>query len=170
MFSGQDTPINILNGRVNVMSNDNKFKIFKEKYMNDCSFQKTAIGHQISSTPLSDIYFSKQNIDALQLGLKNMILNKSQGKYNISRQSDIELKIVMRSIYLQYATNSRDVDIITQVKTLNKRVLDWCVPEIISNIKQQEKYMLDISTLPRPIERGILTSSKGTKQLEMYVE
>ncbi len=31
MFSGQDTPINILNGRVNVMSNDNKFKIFKEK-------------------------------------------------------------------------------------------------------------------------------------------
>jgi len=97
-----------------------------------------------------------------------MVLNKSNGKYTISRQSDIELKIIMRSFYLQYARNRTDISILEQIKTLNGLVLEWSVPEIISNLKQKEKYIKDINSLPIPLERAELMNQKGLKQLEMY--
>ena len=166
--SNNSMPINVINGRVNTMTNQNRFEIFNEPQKKDCNFVNTAIGHSYASTPLSNIYFSSDNIEALQKGLRNMVLNKSNGKYAISRQSDIELKIIMRSFYLQYARNRTDIPIIEQVKTLNGFVLEWSVPEIISNLKQKEKYIKDINSLPIPLERAELTNQKGLKQLEMY--
>ena len=47
----------------------------------------------------------------------------------IGRQSDTELQIIMRSIYLQYSENN-NCNIISQVKVLNKKVLDYCVEKI----------------------------------------
>jgi len=55
---------------------------------------------------VSDVFFSTQNIDLLQLGIQNKILNESNGRYRVGRQSDDELKIIMRSIYFQYAKNN----------------------------------------------------------------
>ena len=72
----------------------------------------------------------------------------------------------MRSIFLQYSKNN-SIGIIEQVKELNKLVLDWAVPEIVSNIKQHNTYKKDISTLPMPLERSQLTSQKGTRFLEI---
>jgi hypothetical protein len=100
------------------------------------------------------------------LGIRNRILNESDGRYFIGRQSDDELKIIMRSIYLQYSRNLPD-NIMQQVKELNSRVIDWAVPQIMTNLKQDEKYKQDISTLPEPLERSQLPSTKGTKTLEI---
>ena len=38
---------------------------------------------------------------------------------------------------------------------------------IISNIKQSERYIMDISTLPVPLDRSTLPSQKGLRQLEI---
>jgi hypothetical protein len=46
-------------------------------------------------------------------------------------------------------------------------VIDWCVPEILSNIKQSDKYIMDISTLPVPLDRPNLTTQKGLRTLEI---
>jgi hypothetical protein len=35
---------------------------------------------RIQSTPVSQLFFSNSNIDALQLGLRNAVLNKTCGK------------------------------------------------------------------------------------------
>jgi len=53
------------------------------------------------------------------------------------------------------------------VRYLNTKVLEWSVPQIITNLKQDEKYRQDISTLPEPLERSQLPSQKGTKTLEI---
>ena len=72
----------------------------------------------------------------------------------------------MRSIYLQFGQN-RKTNIKQQLIDLNKRVIDWCVKEIISNIMQYDSYKETISTLPMPLERSQLPSQKGTRVLEI---
>jgi len=72
----------------------------------------------------------------------------------------------MRSIYYQYGKNL-DNDIMGQIRDLNEKVLDWSIPRIISNMKQYNRYIQDISTMPVPLERAQLTSEKGTKSMEL---
>ena len=120
----------------------------------------------MNCTDVSAVYFSDTNVNLLQTGIRNKILNLSNGKYNIGKQSDIDLKIIMRSIYFQYGKNTKN-DVKGQVLDLNTRVIDWCVPEILSNIKQSDKYIMDISTLPVPLDRPDLTTQKGLRTLEI---
>jgi hypothetical protein len=72
----------------------------------------------------------------------------------------------MRSIYLQYSKNL-PTKVIEQVRELNKKVLDWSVKEVLSNLKQFQKYKKDVSTMPIPLERSPLITTKGTKTLEL---
>jgi hypothetical protein len=157
--------MNYLNGRVNaVMPVDNyNFATNVEKQSEN---NTNIISRNMNCTGVSAIFFSDYNVELLQLGIRNKILNLSNGEYNIGKQSDTDLKIIMRSIYFQYGKNVAS-DIKGQVLELNTRVIDWCVPEILSNIKQSAKYIMDISTMPVPLDRSELPSQKGTRTLEM---
>ena len=156
--------MNYLNGRIDAVTINNlKF----DNAINKASeHQANIISRNLDSTEVSKLFFSLKNIDLLQQGIRNKILIVTNGKINISRQSDDELKIIMRSIYFQYGQNRND-NIKGQVLDLNTRVIEWSVPEIISNFKQSQQYIKDISTLPEPLERSILPSKKGTKTLNI---
>jgi hypothetical protein len=73
----------------------------------------------------------------------------------------------MRSIFLQYSTNRTDsAELIRkQIESLNNKVLDYCVSNVVSNLKQYEHYRKDISSLPVPMEYGQSTSQAGTRSL-----
>ena len=113
---------------------------------------------------VNDLFFSQQNIDALQIGLKNMVANKTNGKHIIHPQSETELSIIMRSMYLQYGLNL-ETNIVEQVKDLNKKVLDFAVPRILVDLEQYEKYLKDASKVHVPMERSVNLSNKGNKIL-----
>lgn len=164
----ENLPINVINGKINNLSDENRLKYLDEQSTLSCSFQSEGVGPTIQRNPISDIYFSIENINALQQGLRNMVLNQTNGKYNIPRQNDTELKIVMRSIYLQYARHYKNIPVLEQVKSLNFRVLEWCVKDIISSIKQKERYLQDIERFPDPLEHPSMVSNKGSKQLEFH--
>jgi len=117
-----------------------------------------------TSTPLSDLFFSRQNLDILQNSIRKAIYDKTDGKSIIDRQSDIELEIVMRSIYLQYSQN-RDDNLISQVEDLNLLVQDYCIPIVYSNMLQYMQYKKDISELPVPLQHSVKPSIKGDKSL-----
>ena len=155
-----------LNGRVNAMPNFNNNYQIQKQTQKVTETPQNVMSRNYEGSKVSDIFFSTQNIDLLQQGIRNRILNESRGKYNIGRQSDDELKIIMRSIYFQYSQNNM-YDIAGQVKLLNTKVLEWSVPQIMTNLKQNEKFIYDISTLPEPLERSQLPSQKGTKTLEL---
>jgi hypothetical protein len=70
----------------------------------------------------------------------------------------------MRSLYLQYAKNL-EFDIPGQIAELNRLVVDWSVPRVMSEISMYEYYLKDISTLPIPIAPPMQVSSAGTKSL-----
>lgn len=163
-YTAQDIPV--ANGRIDLMSSVPTLQIpqFQTK-VDNTMFAKEATLGQFTSTEVSDTFFSPCNIDALQEGIRYRIYVETNGKYVIGRQSDTELKIVMRSIYYQNAKNdSRPV--IEQVRELNALVLKWAVPEVLSNLQQYEVYRRDASTLPMPMERAQLATTKGTKVLE----
>lgn len=161
-----DNPITeLINGRVNAYDNNLNYDL-KKAVNKATEHQTNIISRNLNCTGVSKIFFSEDNINLLQRGIRNKILNDTQGKYNIGRQKDEELKIVMRSIYYQHGKN-QSTNINGQVLDLNTRVIEWCVPEIISNIKQSEKYIQDISTMPVPLERSVLPSKKGLKTLDV---
>ena len=164
----EQIPINIINGKVNNLTEENKFKYLQNNDTLSCSFQSEAVGSTITRNKLSDIYFSIENINALQEGIRIRILNETDGKYNISRQNDTELKIIIRSIYYQYAKHYTHIPILQQVRDLNKMVLDFSVKDIISSIQMKEKYVKDISHFPDPLELPALSTMKGTRQLEFH--
>jgi hypothetical protein len=70
----------------------------------------------------------------------------------------------MRSLYLQYSKNL-EYNIPGQIRDLNKLVIDWCVPRIMSEIGMYQYYLKDISSLPVPLSHPMSQSSAGTKSL-----
>jgi hypothetical protein len=157
------------NGRIDILSDlPATFNIpdIQRKDVNNTDFTREAISGYFTKNNVSELFFSELNINALQDGIRYKIYNETNGQHVIGRQSDQELKVVMRSIYLQYSVNNMN-DCVGQVRILNSYVLDWCVSEILSNLLQHQKYKIDSSTLPMPLERSPLMSNKGTKTLEI---
>lgn len=153
-----------LNGRVNALDKVDNYKL-KIDNINITENPRNITSRNLQRSGVSELFFSTENMELLQIGIRNKILNESAGKYHIGRQSDEELKIIMRSIYYQYSKNL-PMNIKQQVRDLNVRVIDWSVPQIMTNLKQDEKYKHDISKLPEPLERSQLVSEKGLKTLE----
>jgi hypothetical protein len=153
------------NGRVNAISKVTDYN-FDKAVDKATEHQINIISRNLNCTEVSKVYFSMDNINLLQTGIRNRILNDTGGEINIGRQKDDELKIVMRSIYFQYGKN-RSENIKEQVLDLNTRVIAWCVPEIVSNVKQSQRYIEDISRMPVPLERSVYPSIKGVNNLDV---
>lgn len=156
------------NGRIDLLSPLPVIDLpqYKKPSMDNSSFATEAILGQFQKNNLSDVFFSSRNIDALQDGIRYRVYVETKGAHVISRQSDTELKVVMRSIYLQNAKHDNR-PVLQQVRELNKLVLDWVVPEVVSNLTQYVVYKRDASTLPVPLEHAQLSTMKGSRTLEI---
>jgi hypothetical protein len=136
-----------------------------ELYKNSNSQQNTSvdiISNIVVPNALSRTFFSNDNMERIQNQVVSEVYKKSQKK--ISKQSYQELQIIMKSIYLQYSRNL-PTNIEEQVLTLNKYVVDECVPIIVNNVLQYNKYIQDI-TSPIPVmPRSVNASNKGDRSL-----
>jgi hypothetical protein len=113
--------------------------------------------------PLSDSFFTRKNADALQMAIKTEVFRMSgPKKYVIDDQDVDELKMIMRAMYLQYAKNN-PYNIEGQIQELNKLIVEWAVPRIMSEIDSYHYYLQDISHLPVPMEMPVSMSSAGTR-------
>jgi hypothetical protein len=114
---------------------------------------------------LSKVYFSPENTKIIQNAIRKEVYTRSEDKqWVIDEQSADELQIVMRSLYLQYAKNL-DYDIPGQIRELNRLVVEWCVPRILSEIGMYVYYLEDISKMPTPIAHPMSMTSAGSKSL-----
>ncbi len=161
----QDIMNNIRNGRVNIMGEPittQLLPLFEERNNGNTNFYREALTSIAHINPLQENFFSEKNIEILQTLISYHVKLQTDGKHQIARQDDNQLKIVMKSVYLMYGKN-QSVDIQGQVKILNSYVLDYCVPNIISNIEQYIGYKKQVSTLPTPLELPRYTSKAGTR-------
>lgn len=150
-----------MNGRI--IFNDSppiSYDLF-EKSKQQYNFNKSLIGIQDESV-LSKTFFSKENINNLQ---RQIIITVSQKTgYKIARQSETELQIIMRSIFLQYSKNLL-CNIKQQVIDLNKRVLESCIERILTGISQFLEYKNVVNKLPLPLSHPQNLSNSGSKTL-----
>lgn len=108
-------------------------------------------------------FFSKANIDEVQRLLQKKI-KKHMGA-TIDRQSDEQLLIVMRYVYMQQGAN---FGCDREIERLNDLVLQEIVPQVAAGLAQYVGYLKDASSLPVPLARGQATSIRGTKTTELF--
>jgi len=143
------------NGRINIVETPSQDILFKmqEKIAikNKATEFREAIGGIWESNVLAQVFFSSENIQIIQNGLRAGVYKMSNNKYIIAPQNIDSLKIIMRSIYLQYAEHYAD-DIKGQVTKLNQLVLDYAVPSVYNEAVGYAKYCEDQSTIVSPLE------------------
>ena len=155
------------NGRVDIKTPNTSalFELYDKIPANQCVTYRNPTEGLWTSNSLSDAFFSLQNIQTLQNGIRNGVYQRSNGQYVIGTQDCDTLKIIMRSIFLQYSANKPN-NIYEQVNELNKMVLDYCVQQVYSEAQGYLKYINDASTLVVPIAHPVM-ASKNDRQLEL---
>lgn len=118
----------------------------------------------LAKSKLSGLYFSQVNVDFLQDQMVERIYKKSKGQHVIGKQSEDELLIIMRSIYLQYGKNG-DSNLQQQINDLNERVLDYSIGNIMMNIEQHYAYLKDLTKEQEIMDKPQYVHIKGEKSL-----
>ena len=124
------------------------------------------ITNQIEPNKLTAAYFSKKNLDYIQQQIITGV--KTQFQKDITRQSDTQVQIVMRSIYFQFGKNNNQ-PLQTQLDDLNNLVIAECIRIIGPNIMQYEGYIRDVTnpipTVPLPES----ATNKGRNTFSLFV-
>jgi hypothetical protein len=154
------------NGRVDIKSPNTSalFQMYDKIPANQCVTFRNATEGLWDSTPLSQAFFSQQNIQILQNGIRAGVYNRSNGQYVIGPQDCDSLKIIMRSVFLQHAANQPN-NYMAQINELNKIVLDYCIQQVFSEAQGYMKYIDDVSTLVVPIAPPVMANNND-RQLE----
>jgi hypothetical protein len=143
------------NGRVNIIgSNMNQFSLFDKIPTNECTTFHDAMTGNFQDSMLSLAFFSKENIQIIQNAIRAGVYEISNHQYLIDNQNCDNLKIVMRSVFLQNSVNLPD-RITEQIQELNGLVVKYCVREIYSEAQGYINYKRDASTMYNPIDRPV---------------
>ncbi len=155
------------NGRVDIKSpnTSNLFNMYDKIPANQCATFRNPTEGIWNNTILSQAFFSEKNTQILQNGIRAGVYRQSNGKFIISPQECDSLKIIMRSIYLQYSANQAN-HISNQVEELNQMVLNYCVQQVYSEAQGYMKYINDASTLVVPIAHPVMADNTD-RQLEL---
>jgi len=155
------------NGRIDINQNvpHISFPLYDPNSKTSLSVENTIRTIQEENL-LSKTFFSKQNLVIIHNAIRRKVYDVNEGKHVVDKQSDIELEIIMRSIFLQYSKNRTD-DIAQQISELNAYVIEYSVPIVNSNLQQYLQYKKDVSTLKVPLRHSVNMSIKGDKSLMM---
>jgi hypothetical protein len=118
----------------------------------------------VERNPVSDMFFSHNNMKHLKQLICDTVYQRSGGKYIVSpeAQSDNDLLTIMRYMYLEHGKHLPD-QIKEQVNELNYQVMIDLVPRVISNAQLHLTYIRDRSQQPLAMDRPQYVSSAGTR-------
>jgi hypothetical protein len=143
------------NGRVNLMDQPDPIIQFqlaeKIAIKNKATEYRGAIAGEWEENMLSKVFFSAGNMQIIQNAIRAGVYEKSNRKFSVPPQNPDTLKIIMRSIYMQYAQHFV-TGITAQVERLNSIVLEYAIPNVFSEAVGYIKYCEDISTLAVPFD------------------
>lgn len=158
----------IKNGRVNLdgdsylQSVEGPYPLFSESKRGNISYKAQALKSILTPNMLQEQFFSQSNMNTLQTQIRDRTYSLTG--YRIGTQSYTQLEIIMRSIYLQFAKNLND-SFESQVTELNRRVLKYAIPNVVSNLKQHIGYVHDVEHNPIPMQHPEYISNTGLKGL-----
>ena len=145
-----------VNGLVDVITPDPDYKkqfemMERVNVANKSSAFREALAGVLEDNVLSRVFFSAENLQIIQNGIRAGVYKMSQNDIVVPQQNVVQLKNIMRSYYLQYAENFPK-DITKEIERLNKMVLDYSINDVYNSAVSYQKYLRDISTLPTLFE------------------
>ena len=157
------------NGRLQIDRSQNGTPFFIQDLIpkNEKTNYYNATQHMMNPTLLSNTYFSKENIEIIQNAIRAEIYKKTEQKYIIDKQDYDQLKIIMRSIFLQYALHKSN-NIKEQIEQLNNLDLEYCIPKVYGELISYLKYKEDITTLAVPQNNPIYLAPDRTIELKHF--
>ena len=155
------------NGRV-IIDNDNvkKFNLFEDIDNGYKSCNNNNLNNLQSDSLLSTVFFSDDNMNIIQNAIRYKIWVLTDKKQIISKQCNIQLNIIMKSIYFQYSKNLIS-KIKEQIIDLNDKVIDYCVNNIYNNLQQYKTYTNDISSGLKIMDHPQVDNVKGSKTFRL---
>lgn len=154
-YQGGIIDMGAYNGRVDLVSAPGpevRNKMYQKAWIDnrsskyDCPVEGIWENHLITRT-----FFSKENVQILQNGIRAGVYKRSgERKLVVPPQNTDTLKIIMHSIFLQYAQYDLE-NIRGEIETLNQLVLDYAIPDVLSAAISYQKYLQDQSTLVVPL-------------------
>jgi len=123
-------------------------------------------GMGMSNSEVALLFFSDDNIARMQKLIRKTVYNLSKGKFKLSvNQDSKDLLVAMRAVYMgDDGALNLPTQVVRQVKILNKQVLDYIIPDIMTNIKQEFAYLKEINQprqiMPQPL--NVNKSQRGT--------
>jgi plasmid maintenance system killer protein len=112
------------------------------------------------SNPLFNRFFSEQNADVIQRGIKAEVRRRIN--VAIQDQNPMDLFAIMSSVYSVNIANPYG-NVQTQVDWMNSLVVSKCADQVVTGIKSYQMYIADISSRPVPNQLPANTSSYGKK-------
>ena len=161
--------INNYKSREFVKIQNNSYNSFQnnttDNWSTEGSIQKSLLVGTYSPTPLGELFFSRDNMNRIQNKIKKELYIRSKGEYILNvAQNESDLLIMMRAVYISDAMHE-PYRLVHQVKMLNHLTVERIIPDMISMIKQDEKYLYDINHPIMPIALPVNINSKGNKSL-----
>jgi len=157
-----------MNGRVHILGSNapDPFSLYDKIPVRQNTTYKNALQGNWTTSPLSNAFFNKDNIQHIQDSLRKGVYNLSKGRYMISPQNEDTLKIIMRSVFLQSSVNL-PTNITGQIAALNQLVLNYAIPQVCGEAEAYIKYKSDVSNLAVPLDAPTYVSTAGQNTLEL---
>lgn len=166
----QGSHFSSITGQSPYQNNNNSYRSVRDDLRTD----KTGRSHtasrlnRITCSKLSDEFFGRRNIERIQKKIRKEIYRRSGGRFRMTvDQNENNLLVVMNEIYERYAEN-RPRKIRHQTKCLNDHLVKSIVPNMITEIKQQYKYIQEINSPIDPISRPVNVNSAGRTTLPSF--
>jgi len=153
------------NGRVDINGPNitTKFSMIDKIPVNTNTNYLNSLTGNMERSRLSDAYFSLENINNIQDGIRKGVYDRSNSQILIDNQPQDSIVTIMRAMYLQYSKNL-ETDITSQIETLNKLVLDFCIKNVYSEAVAYLNYKKDASKMYTLMSAPVY-SSKTNKTL-----
>jgi hypothetical protein len=130
------------------------------------TMNKEGVFGVFTSSQLNYLYFHEKNIKSIQNKIRYTIWKMSKNQFVISDQKQDDLFIIMRSVFLKYSRNL-PTNIKEQINELNEIVVDSIAQKLLTNVKSHVKYLEDINSPYKIMERPRNTSSTGMKTMRI---
>ncbi len=128
--------------------------------------RRDLVGHIYEKTSLNEIFFSSSNLELLHSRIQEQVFQMSGSKHRIDKQSDDDLKLIMRSYYLTYGKND-PTRISEDLADLNSRVVGYASAKIFSELDFYFFYLKDIQDFATPIANPTNVNVFGTRSNEL---
>jgi len=111
------------------------------------------------------MFFSNENMRRIQKMIKREVLNKTKGVFRLdTNQDESDLLVAMRGLYSDQG-KFLPFNTVRQVKELNRKLMEYIIPDIITQVKQSYSYIQEINQPIKPLTRPINVNNAGRKAL-----